>query len=153
KRALKALAREHRRLQKRNFARDIDAFMDGIRKRTGDGGPRFAPWARLRLRPVVDGFFAAVPKGARPRLKDLHAFRIQAKELRYTMEMLDSAFPASFREQLTSRIEGMQERLGEINDVATRRKRFEQWRKEVRGKAAAHRLGELIALDASRLAQ
>ena len=130
----------------------VRKFLKDAKKRHANGSIGFAPWARTELRPAVRAFFDAVPP-VEPGLRQLHAFRIQAKNLRYRMEMLESAFPAAFKNLLLPRVESLQERLGELNDIATRRRRLEKWLKRTKDTVAAHHLREHIALDTSRLAQ
>ena len=86
----------------------------------------FGSWARTRLRKTVKAFFAAEPRFLHD-LEALHAFRIRGKELRYAMELLVAAFPASFHTRLYPLIERLQDRLGAINDHAVALKRFRSW--------------------------
>jgi CHAD domain-containing protein len=110
----------HDRLERdRRFERQIKRLLVRIRPRRGLSGQslRFAVWARLSLRPIVDRFFAA---GADVRSDEaLHRFRIRGKELRYAMELLLAAFPATFRDELYPIVEDLQDRLGEISDLVT----------------------------------
>jgi CHAD domain-containing protein len=84
----------------------------------------FADWAPRCLRPVVDEFFASLPAD-RSDEAALHQFRIKGKELRYAMELLTGAFPESFRIELYPVIEGIQDQLGDINDLATGQARLQ----------------------------
>ena len=93
------------------------------------GSPLFGPWARKQLRKTVKAFFAAEPRQLND-LDALHTFRIRGKELRYAMELLVTAFPASFHTRLYPLIERLQDRLGAINDHAVALKRFRSWSTE-----------------------
>lgn len=54
----------------------------------------------------------------------LHRFRIRGKELRYVMELLAGAFPNALRNELSPIVEVIQDRLGEVNDLATAQARL-----------------------------
>jgi len=86
----------------------------------------FAHAAPKLLRRAAQPFFRAA-QGALQEIEQLHQFRIAAKRLRYAMELLASAFDASFRDRLYPQIEELQERLGQINDLAQAAERFEYW--------------------------
>jgi len=99
-----------------------------VRPRRGEAvkrGLRFGDWARARLRPIVKRFFEASPSAASEEAA-LHQFRIRGKELRYAMELLAGAFPPDFREELYPVVEALQDRLGEINDLATAQARLRE---------------------------
>ena len=88
--------------------------------------PTFVQAARARLRPTLANFLRA----GRADLRDLeavHQFRIAGKKLRYAMEIFAGAMPKEFRKDLYARVEGLQERLGRINDHAVSARRFETW--------------------------
>ncbi len=141
-----------RAARKSGFRKYVRAFLKEAGRQRGSVGARFVPWARLELRPLVRAFFAAVPP-ADPALKDLHAFRIATKNLRYRLEMLESAFPAAVRKDLLPLLAAVQERLGELNDIAVRKRRLEKWLAQMKDKAAARSLRRHIALDDAFLAQ
>lgn len=112
--------------------------------------PTFGPWAKRQLRKSVKAFFGAEP----PRLKDLeslHRFRIRGKELRYAMELLVAAFPASFQTRLYPSIERVQDRLGELNDHAVALKRYHVWSAETSDPALRKYLQQLVRRERKRL--
>ncbi len=113
---------KHDRLRRRS-----ERLLDAIRVR-GEGAPpqRFDAWARIRLREVVEDFFAADPTDPTD-LAALHHFRIRAKRLRYAMELLAPAFPEALYNGLYPQLEALQDDLGEINDHAVAVARFEGW--------------------------
>jgi hypothetical protein len=78
----------------------------------------FVEWGRAHFIPVVERFFAAVPADQTSEAA-LHQFRLCSKRLRYEMELVAGAFPDEFRTQLYPSIKALQDRLGEINDLAT----------------------------------
>lgn len=90
------------------------------------GDVRFGLWAPQRMRPIVDEFLQAACQD-HTGFKQLHAFRLQTKKLRYAMELTTAAFPADFQQRLYPRIEALQERLGTINDRATAQDLFKAW--------------------------
>ena len=104
------------------LAKRLEELLERVRVRgevkNGAVSSCFGKWARERLRPAVEAFFAAVPADhADPSA--LHQFRIRGKNLRYAMEVLAGAFADEFRTQLYPAVESMQERLGEVNDLVT----------------------------------
>jgi CHAD domain-containing protein len=94
---------------------------------SGETRPRFGPWARKKLKAVASDFFDAQPSDF-DDLPGMHEFRIAGKRLRYTMELLSSAFPTQLQDELYPVIEQMQESLGDINDHAVAIQRFRAWR-------------------------
>jgi CHAD domain-containing protein len=122
------VALSERLLRHGRFERRVEDLLRRVRPRRGEAvkcGLRFGDWARARLRPVVKRFFAASPPAASDEAA-LHQFRIRGKELRYVMELLAAAFPPDFREQLYPVVEAVQDRLGEINDLATAQGRLRE---------------------------
>jgi CHAD domain-containing protein len=111
------------------FARRIDKLLERVRCRgegkTSSQAEPFGEWARTHFRPVVERFFAAVPADQTDEAA-LHQLRTCGKQLRYDMELLAGAFPDEFRTQLYATIEAMQDRLGEINDLATAKARLQE---------------------------
>ncbi|SFI77401.1 CHAD domain-containing protein [Planctomicrobium piriforme] len=104
----------NRKLKKR-----VDSLLKKLATPAQESKPEtalFGLWSRQQLRPFVDDFFAAVPTDFNDE-SALHQFRIQGKHLRYAMELLVAAFPASFRTRLYPTIESLQDRLGKINDI------------------------------------
>ncbi len=108
------LKRRTRKLLKR-----IEKDCAGSTERFGDRAP-------TSLRPLADGFFAAVPADAADDIA-LHQFRVRGKEVRYAMELLAGAFPPAFRDELYPFVGLLQERLGLVNDLAIARQRLEEW--------------------------
>jgi len=91
----------------------------------GQSPPRFDDWARERLAPFLDAFFDAAPRDQADE-SGLHQFRIRGKRLRYVMEALQGAFSEEFRTLLYPVIQELQDRLGEINDLAMARARLQE---------------------------
>lgn len=128
--AQRAIVSIHDRLTRDDrFAQRIDALLDRVRasddERSGQAFACFADWARERLPVAVGAFFSAVPADPTDEAA-LHQFRVRGKELRYAMELLAGAFPEQFRTVLYPTIEALQDRLGEINDLATAKTRLQK---------------------------
>jgi CHAD domain-containing protein len=103
------------------FTRRIGKLVERVTSRGGEQGrqaPRFGGWARERLRSAVERFFSAVPSDPKDAAA-LHQFRIRGKQLRYLIELLAAAFPDGLRTEVYPVIEAIQDRLGDINDLAT----------------------------------
>jgi triphosphatase len=124
-----AVAAAHDRLRREDrFARRISKLLERVASRGEEHGqqtPRFGDWARERLGGEVERFFAAVPADPTDAAS-LHRFRIRGKQLRYVIELLAAAFPDRLRTELYPVIEAMQDRLGEINDLATAQARLRE---------------------------
>ena len=94
--------------------------------RNGQGKRRFGQQAARYLEPVVAKFFqmAASELGTD---ESLHALRIRAKKVRYTMEIVAVAFDSTFREKLYPQMTVLQDLLGTVNDHATALTLFGDW--------------------------
>jgi len=89
----------------------------------------FGRQAARYLQPALKKYF----KASKANLTDSNAFhrlRIEGKKLRYTMEVLAVAFPASFRARLYPRLARLQDSMGVVNDHATAVTLYAQWLKE-----------------------
>lgn len=84
---------------------------------------RFGDWAQERLASLVTAFFQAEPGGGWNR-KEWHAFRIQGKALRYSLELLAGTLPPQIESEILPLAIELQDRLGAINDLATADKRL-----------------------------
>ncbi|HLX63925.1 MAG TPA: CHAD domain-containing protein [Planctomycetota bacterium] len=84
----------------------------------------FGAHAPLRLSPVVKKFF----KAARGKISDdgeLHRLRIEAKKLRYTIEIVASAFGPDFSDKLYRKLCEYQDVMGAIRDHTMARDLFQ----------------------------
>jgi CHAD domain-containing protein len=102
--------------------------------------------------PFVKAFFDAAPAdpGNEPAL---HQFRIRGKKLRYVMEALQGAFPEEFRTRLYASIQNLQDRLGEINDLAMARARLEDNIRKARKPSKADMWRRLLAEEEAQALQ
>jgi len=110
-----------------------------LRRRLSKDGRdvRFDSWATQHIGPIVEQFIVSGENDLTD-FEQLHAFRIQAKKLRYFMELTACAFAPEFRTELYLRIEALQERLGAINDRATAQDLFRGWLEDARPGVARH---------------
>jgi CHAD domain-containing protein len=112
------------------FDRRVRSLLKKIRKpgkrRREVAASRLGDWAISRIRPLADSFFLAIPHDWHDA-EATHRFRIAGKRLRYAMEVLSSALPSAYRESLYPLLESLQERLGELNDLAVARVRIGEW--------------------------
>lgn len=145
---------QERLWQDNRFARRIGKLVQRVRYRGEDSAKfdRFGDWARQCLCSTVQQFFDAVPSDETDEA-GLHHLRIQGKVLRYAMELLGGAFPDEFRIKLYPIIEAMQDRLGEINDLATARARLETKIVEAGDSAETACWRHLLASEETRLIQ
>jgi len=145
------------RLARKDFCRREAALVKRIRLRTAADKarcPTYAAAAPAALRPLVEDFLAAL-KQPSSDYAVLHALRLQGKKLRYAMEIFAAALPSALREDIYPQIASVQEKLGEINDHATARQHFLEWRKEIVDPETVAVLAALVdeeqnAMDASR---
>lgn len=110
----------------------------------------FHNWAETQLAQATEGFFAALPNQSSD-LSALHEFRIQGKQLRYTLELLASAFGPELKEEHYPVVEELQEQLGRINDCVAADERLRRWRKKFDGHAERETLDRLIAAKHAEL--
>ena len=151
----RAIVASHERLTRDDhLARRIDALLARVRD---DGDERydrvptpFVDWARAHLPITLEEFFAAVPIDHTDAAA-LHRFRIRGKQLRYAMELLAGAFPEQFRTILYPTVEALQERLGEINDLATAKARLQDKIATADGAADVAAWRRLLAQERAQL--
>ncbi len=86
----------------------------------------FDQFARGAMRAVSQKMFrrAGVQN---PTVGQLHQLRIAGKQLRYSIELFHSAFPAALREEVYPMVAEIQEHLGQLNDHATAQAFFQAW--------------------------
>jgi CHAD domain-containing protein len=110
------------------FVRKTGKLLSAIRPTTQASGQpaRFADWAGEQLAQAARRFFAASP-GHTSDTTLLHQFRIRAKALRYTIELVAPAFGAELRDVHYLVVEELQERLGRIQDHVTASARLSEW--------------------------
>lgn len=145
----------HERLKRKNrLDRRIARLLHGVRPHDRDTGQAeercFGNWARVKLVPMVERFFEAMPT-AGADLTALHRFRIRGKQLRYAMELLAPAFPAEFRDKLYPAVENLQEKLGAINDLTMVQQHLRRQLKAADDSERAAALRQLLTAERRRL--
>jgi CHAD domain-containing protein len=128
----------------------VRRLSSGSKEKEDLTGRRFGDWAKAKLHGMVTEFFQAAPCPD-PNISALHKFRIRGKQLRYGMELLAGAFPPTLREQLYPMVEELQEKLGEINDRATARRRFQQRIDAAQDAVDAEQWSALLKREEARL--
>jgi CHAD domain-containing protein len=108
----------------------LEAIDCGSERRDDNGGDCFGRWAAQQLTARARLFLATVPE-ENADMSELHQFRIRAKALRYTIELLASALGGELRETHYRTIEEVQERLGKINDHVAARDRLRDWAADI----------------------
>lgn len=109
--------REKERFTRKSYRLVEDTRVRGEEGARGSDADRFEAWAQAELREAGRRFFNAMPHDMGD-VAALHEFRIEAKALRYAMELLAPAFGPEMRKTHYRVVEEVQERLGEINDLA-----------------------------------
>jgi CHAD domain-containing protein len=113
--------------------------------------PTFGEWAREQLGRAAEPFLADIPRGTSD-LAALHQFRIQAKALRYAIELLAAAFGPELRDVQYPVIEELQERLGTINDHVAAREWLRECAIDNKNPAEKDLLCELAEAELASLA-
>jgi CHAD domain-containing protein len=151
--AQKAIIRVAERCRKRDrFVRKTARLLECIYPPEKNAAPltSFREWAPGPLAAVAAAFFAAMPdETADPAA--LHQFRIRAKALRYTIELVAPAFAPELRDEHYPIIEELQERLGNVQDHVTASDRLQRWARGARDAAEQDLLRELAAEEGVRL--
>ncbi len=111
---------------------------------------RFREWAADQLATVAEPFLNAIPTHSADAAT-LHAFRIQAKAVRYTIELVAPAFEPELRSEVYPIVEELQERLGKVQDHVTARQQFEKWAETSDDGPQRQLLVELINDESRRL--
>ncbi len=150
------------KIRPKKFDRKIESLLQSVHdcpeqdesdhRKNGSSDARFGTFARVQLQQVLDKFFDVATRDF-SAIETLHAFRIEGKHLRYSMELLATAFEASFRKDLYSVVERLQQRLGEINDHANAVQTFESLRKETSRKRLRKHLQRMADEERTALSQ
>jgi CHAD domain-containing protein len=90
---------------------------------------RFCDWAPRQLDKFRAAFLEALPDDS-DNVEALHQFRIRAKALRYSIELLAPAFGPDLRTEIYPAVEKLQEQLGTITDHIAAVRLFAAWEGE-----------------------
>ncbi len=120
----------HKRLARGDrFERRIEKLLKKARSKSKKNAKQsagcFSDWAATHFPPLVERFFEVVPTDKMDTIA-LHQFRMQAKELRYDIELVAAVFPTGLRTVVYPVIEAIQDRLGAVNDLASAQARLEK---------------------------
>lgn len=137
--AQRPIERSERRLPPRRWQKRIRALVRRVRfrpqrhprpaARERHQEPTYRAAARTALQPLCERLFA-IPLDRSTELAQWHRMRIEAKRLRYAMELFAGAFDERFRNLCYPIVEELQERLGNVNDQAAAAARFAAWQVE-----------------------
>ena len=119
--------------EENRFRRKMYGLLTGVRprgKRQKTQDVSFHNWAETQFAQAAENFFAALPN-QNSDLSALHQFRIRGKQLRYTLELLASAFGPELRESHYPIVQELQEQLGQINDCVAADARLRRWRRKI----------------------
>ncbi|MBN2025535.1 MAG: CHAD domain-containing protein [Actinobacteria bacterium] len=118
--------------------------------------PAASPPALEVARSRIRGSFAKIIKRGRSITdaspdEDLHRLRIECKRLRYLLEFFASLFPRKKTESLIGHLKGLQDDLGEFNDLTMQQINLNEYLKRVQDDARKNRLeaaaiGGLLAM-------
>jgi len=120
-----------RELYERLADADWSARVDDLMERVADRGRdvTFGVYARQRFGPLAERFFAVADR----RLRDadeIHQLRIEAKKLRYAVEIFAGVFPAATLARCQEALERLQQTLGDFTDHAAAADRFRRWSRD-----------------------
>lgn len=124
--AQRSIVKVDKSFRRSRFRRRTRALIDKTHWRCQFREPQFGAVAAGIAYPYVSAFFVTAAVDLTD-IAALHAMRIQGKKLRYALELLAPAFQRPLRKGLFAAFAQLQTRLGEINDLATARTRFERW--------------------------
>ena len=103
--------------QKKGLKNRLFKMLARIQKNNESASRLVGVWAKKQLRDAIKRFYHALPSDSND-LHSVHCFRIRTKELRYTIELLNAAFPVERTCSVFPLVETLQQRLGDINDRA-----------------------------------
>ncbi len=108
------------------LAKTIDGVLKRVSWRGSDDQPSLANFNARLLREAVTRFFTQADTSSHDPLV-LHESRIEAKRLRYTLELVDPLMPKSVGRKPRRLFAELQESLGQISDHAAAAELFDHW--------------------------
>jgi CHAD domain-containing protein len=116
--ALQVLHRAVRKRRRKRLQRRLTRLVGTANLGSAAASGSSAECVLTLLRPCMESFRAA---GARDLtdITALHHFRLRAKRLRYTLELLSNALDVDVASSLQLLLKDLQEQLGQINDFAS----------------------------------
>jgi CHAD domain-containing protein len=133
------------------YERLVDTWLDRVERllagvATGRSQPTFRTYARDRFRPMMRRFFTAADRKLRSA-DEIHALRIEGKQLRYAMEIFSSMFSPRMRARCYDALERLQDTLGNFTDHAAAADRLRKLAHEPSSAANRHVLERLCARE------
>ena len=148
--AQKPIRKINQELQAADLPDEIERLAGRVRWRRSGPEPTYEAAAAGLIANVAAGFDAVAARDPRC-VEDLHALRIEGKQLRYALEILAAAFPGWVRDEFYPEVEALQSRLGGLNDHATARRNFLHWSSLSKEKHAAADLAKLAKKEQQSL--
>jgi len=105
----------------------VERLLDSISARGGDC--TFRRYALRQFEPLLERFRVGADRKLRDA-DDIHRLRIEAKKLRYTLEIFATVFPERTRDKCEKAVTRLQERLGEFTDHAAAADRLRRWARQ-----------------------
>jgi CHAD domain-containing protein len=113
------------------FVRKTARLLDGIESACSCDGAHHAivlgEWTPPQLAKIAADFFDAAPRET-DDIEAVHQFRIQAKALRYAIELVAPVFGSALRDKIYPVVEELQERLGKVTDHTAAMELITEWR-------------------------
>ena len=143
----------YRELRRDDFPGRIEQLLNRLDARDDEVcGRSFGEYAAERLRLAEEHFFAAEAHGE-DGYEALHQFRIRAKRLRYTLEILASLHGDAVRRDVYPIVEDLQDRLGEIVDTHVAIDLYRRWSRKSHCDGSRCAWRSLIAHQQAQLAK
>jgi CHAD domain-containing protein len=140
-------------LQAKGFPDLIEALLARLNEQDDeDSKQSFGVYAADRLQRATKRFFDAEAHG-KDAYSTLHAFRIRAKELRYTLEIVAPVWGDTVRREIYPIVEDLQERLGDIVDCHVAMDLYKQWNRKAHCDGSRCALRSLISHQRAQLAE
>ncbi|HAC89178.1 MAG TPA: hypothetical protein DCF63_00885 [Planctomycetaceae bacterium] len=140
-----------RLMSEKKYASHQSALLAKLKSRSiqNNAEERYEAFARLRIMAVAEKF---VSLGSLPlnSLEVIHRFRIGAKKLRYTLEVLSDAFPEDRFVVIHKTVTRLQDLLGEINDCRLARRRLRKWSAKCFSKKLSQQLKSQLLVEQDR---
>ncbi|MHC4880482.1 MAG: CHAD domain-containing protein, partial [Planctomycetota bacterium] len=108
------------------FPEQIDRLLDKVRWRGSSSEPTLLKYDAKLFDAATRYFFANIhPESKDPHV--LHETRIEAKRLRYTLELVEPVLPKTVARKPRRLFAELQESLGQISDHAAAEELFNRW--------------------------
>lgn len=138
RRAQEALAREMASRRYRKLLRDWRAFLKAPSTEASTGSRPIRPVADERIRKVLrralkEGRSLGDPSPP----EEFHELRKTCKKLRYVMEFFQGLYPSADLRALVEALKGLQDNLGEFQDLQVQAEALRSWAREMEAEGTA----------------